>query len=459
MTREKGAEPSSDALSYASGAVARLLRWLGLLVLMAVCVRTFVYVRMGTSNDLLMMSMAWSLAVCIGGLWWRFRRGADALTIGRSLVFSMFVFAMVGLFLAPLRLGPYVASFMFILVLILLSLCVAVFEKPECLAKWGVMFVLGYMSWSVVRWFYLQNVAPLSYWGPLTVAPSVLLVLIIFLLREVVKRYVFLLGEGEQARAALGLSLEEAKQARDEAISANQSKSAFLANMSHELRTPLNAIMGYAELLREEAEDAGHTQYTSDAGKVREAGQHLLSLIDELLDLSRLEAEQLKLVLHWLSMADELAQIENLMGPLVSRQGNVFRLEVEPEVLAREWQIDPLRVRQCMLNLLGNAAKFTTNGEIRLEVGMGRDEASGDECLEFAVRDTGIGMTEEQCHRIFEPFWQVDPSSTRRVGGVGLGLSLTMRLWGLMGGTLRVESQVGEGTCFRLSLPVPSRVA
>jgi signal transduction histidine kinase len=217
--------------------------------------------------------------------------------------------------------------------------------------------------------------------------------------------------------------------------------------------------MGYAELLREEAEDAGHTQYTSDAGKVREAGQHLLSLIDELLDLSRLEAEQLKLVLHWLSMADELAQIENLMGPLVSRQGNVFRLEVEPEVLAREWQIDPLRVRQCMLNLLGNAAKFTTNGEIRLEVGMGRDEASGDECLEFAVRDTGIGMTEEQCHRIFEPFWQVDPSSTRRVGGVGLGLSLTMRLWGLMGGTLRVESQVGEGTCFRLSLPVPSRVA
>jgi signal transduction histidine kinase/CheY-like chemotaxis protein len=237
--------------------------------------------------------------------------------------------------------------------------------------------------------------------------------------------------------------------ARDAAEAANAAKSHFLANMSHELRTPLNAIIGYSEMLMEEAEDSGVTSLVPDLGKIRDSGKHLLGLINDVLDLSKIEAGRMDLYLETFDVSDMLTNVTSTIRPLVLK--NESTLEV---IAAKDLGVihaDLTRVRQVLLNLLSNACKFTAHGHIRLEA-LRADGTEGDEIV-FRVSDSGIGMTPEQVARLFRPFTQADASTTRKYGGTGLGLTITKHFVEMMGGTVEVESESGRGTTFTVRLP------
>ncbi len=244
--------------------------------------------------------------------------------------------------------------------------------------------------------------------------------------------------ELEQAR-------EAAEQARAAAEAANQAKSTFLANMSHELRTPLNAIIGYSELLMEDAADAGQDGAIADLDKIRAAGRHLLELINGVLDLSKIEAGKMEIYLETFDLDKVIRDVVGTIQPLVEQNQN--RLELRLPAQPGQMRADVTKVRQSLFNLLSNASKFTMNGTITLEV----SRPTG--WVFFRVSDTGIGMTPEQSARLFEPFTQADASTTRKFGGTGLGLSITRRFCEMMGGTISVESQPGEGTVFTIGLP------
>jgi signal transduction histidine kinase/CheY-like chemotaxis protein len=238
--------------------------------------------------------------------------------------------------------------------------------------------------------------------------------------------------------------------ARDAAESANSSKSQFLANMSHELRTPLNAIIGYSDLLIEEAEELEAQDLVPDLDKIRSSGKHLLGLINDVLDLSKIEAGKMEMSLETFEVREVVSAVAAMVRPLVEKNGNVFEMSVGAEV--GTMHADLTRVRQILLNLLGNASKFTSKGTISLAVT--QEEAKDREWVVFAVRDTGIGMTPEQLARLFQPFTQADPSTTRKYGGTGLGLSISQRLSRLMNGTISVVSEPGMGSIFTVRLPV-----
>ncbi len=230
---------------------------------------------------------------------------------------------------------------------------------------------------------------------------------------------------------------------------ANQHKSAFVANMSHELRTPLNAILGYSEMLAEEAEEQGEQSFVSDLGKINSSGKHLLSLINNILDLSKIEAGRMDLYPEDFAVQDVLTEVEAVARPLVEQRGNAFVLNVDGEPGAMH--ADLTKVKQCLLNLLSNAAKFTEAGTITLAVERSSD--ADREWLTFAVSDTGIGMTAEQQGRLFQAFSQAEASTSSKYGGTGLGLSLSRSFAQLMGGEIAVESEPGEGSTFTLRLP------
>jgi signal transduction histidine kinase len=246
----------------------------------------------------------------------------------------------------------------------------------------------------------------------------------------------------EQARTA-------ALEARDAAEAANRSKSAFLANMSHELRTPLNAIIGYSEMLEEDAQAAGNAAFVSDLQKIRSAGRHLLGLINDVLDLSKVEAGKMKLYLETFDVAGVVNEVVATVQPLVEKNANTLQVRCAPE--AGQLREDMTKVRQVLLNLLSNASKFTEKGTISLDVTRENDVTGT--WVVFRVRDTGIGMTPEQMGKLFQAFTQADGSTQRKYGGTGLGLALSRKFCVMMGGDINAQSEPGKGSTFTMRLP------
>ncbi|BAZ93837.1 signal transduction histidine kinase [Thiohalobacter thiocyanaticus] len=241
----------------------------------------------------------------------------------------------------------------------------------------------------------------------------------------------------------------ELEQAAEEARSVSRAKSAFLANMSHELRTPLNAIIGYSEMLEEEAGELGVKELTPDLYKIKSAGRHLLSLINDVLDLSKIEAGKMEINPVMFQLRDLVNDVVDNIHPMMSHNNNRFDVQV-PESPGRMFS-DETKLRQVLMNLLSNAAKFTENGDVRL--GLARRREGEQEWIDFTVEDTGIGIPPEKLDRLFQEFSQIDSSSTRKYGGTGLGLAISRRICEKLGGSVEVDSEPGRGSRFTLCLP------
>lgn len=234
---------------------------------------------------------------------------------------------------------------------------------------------------------------------------------------------------------------------------ANRAKSRFLANMSHELRTPLNAIIGYSEMLEEEAVDEGRSDLVADLQRIRGAGRHLLGLINDVLDLSKIEAGRTELVWETVDSRALLDEVADTARPLMRRNTNAFAVDCARSVGLIE--CDSVRLKQVLLNLLANAAKFTRDGRVRLR--LRQEHAAGRDWQLFEISDTGIGMTPEQMGRVFQAFGQADAQIGREYGGTGLGLVISRRLCQLMGGDVTMASTFGKGSTFTVRLPVRRR--
>jgi signal transduction histidine kinase/CheY-like chemotaxis protein len=242
---------------------------------------------------------------------------------------------------------------------------------------------------------------------------------------------------------------DELLKAKEAAEDASRAKSAFLANMSHELRTPLNAIIGYSELLEEEMRDAGADENIRDLQRVQAAGKHLLSLINDVLDLSKIEAGKMTLHLETFDVGPIVEEMITTLEPEAERNGNRLVLRMPAEV--GSMHADITKVRQILFNLLSNACKFTHNGTVTLDVE--RRQQLSEDRLVFQVSDTGIGMTQEQQSNLFQYFAQADTSTSRKYGGTGLGLAISQRFTHMMRGDIRVVSTSGQGSLFTLELP------
>jgi PAS domain S-box-containing protein len=264
-------------------------------------------------------------------------------------------------------------------------------------------------------------------------------------------------GRGE-IREWIGIHTDvtEAKQfqaeleaARNAAEEANRAKSTFIANMSHELRTPLSAVIGYTEMLEEELADLNQPRLVEDLNKITANARHLLSLINDVLDLSKIEAGRMSVIAERFEVEAMLREIVTVAEPLVQKRENRLALDFGDGLGTA--RTDQVKVKQCLLNLLSNAAKFTEKGTITLCAR--RESRDGRPWLVFSVRDTGIGMTDEQLGKLFRRFTQADESTTRQFGGTGLGLAITRAFCQMMGGDVRAESELGRGSVFKVDLP------
>jgi signal transduction histidine kinase/DNA-binding response OmpR family regulator len=263
-------------------------------------------------------------------------------------------------------------------------------------------------------------------------------------------------------RNKLDQALKDLALARDQALEASRAKSTFLANMSHELRTPMNAIIGYSEMLQEEAQELGQEDLVPDLQKILAAGKHLLGLINDILDLSKIEAGKMDLYLETFDLTAMVQDVTTTIQPLIAKKSNRLELQLSDNLGAM--RADLTKVRQGLFNLLSNASKFTENGVIILRVNReltsapelgrnGQETIAPVEWITFSVIDTGIGMTPDQLGRLFQAFSQADASTTRKFGGTGLGLAITRHFCRMMGGDVTVESTHGQGTTFTIRLP------
>lgn len=247
------------------------------------------------------------------------------------------------------------------------------------------------------------------------------------------------------------LNVKLAERSR-EVAEASLAKSQFLANMSHELRTPLNAIIGYSEMIQEDVQEKGLNDFIPDLTKIREAGKHLLGIINDILDLSKIESGNVSLHLEEFKISTMIQDLGTTAAPLIEKNRNMLKICIQENIGVMRGDIK--RLRQVLLNLISNAAKFTENGTIRIEVS--RDQS---DWVNFRVSDTGIGMSAEQKTKVFQAFTQADTSATRKFGGAGLGLVISKRFCQMMGGTISFESEQGKGSSFCIRLPaVPAEV-
>ena len=250
--------------------------------------------------------------------------------------------------------------------------------------------------------------------------------------------------------AELKHAVEDAELAREQAQEASKTKSAFLANMSHELRTPMNAIIGYSEMLLEEAEDTGEKWMEPDLKKILSSAKHLLQLINDILDLSKIEAGRMTVFLEPVDIAQTAKDVAATVEPLVAKNANAFEL-ICPDN-AGTMRTDLTKLRQTLFNLLSNASKFTEKGKVTLRI-----ERRADGMVSFAVSDTGIGMNAAQMDKLFGEFVQADASTTRKYGGTGLGLAISRKFCRMLGGDITVESEQGKGSTFTAILPLEAK--
>lgn len=240
------------------------------------------------------------------------------------------------------------------------------------------------------------------------------------------------------------------KQERANAEEANNKKSQFVANIGHEFRTPLNAIIGYSEMLKEGLAKSGSSQAQKDLEHIRSSGHHLLDLVNNLMDISKIEAGKMEVALDSVDIGKILEEVGHAIKPMVEKNKN--RLNLKWDSNLGTLQSDPTKIKQCLINLAGNAAKFTQNGEI--EIKARREPGSDGERIVLTVRDTGIGMTADQTKRMFQDYMQAETTTQRDFGGTGLGLAITKRLCRLLGGDISVESTPDAGSIFTMWFPV-----
>ncbi|HCX26373.1 MAG TPA: hypothetical protein DHT34_01255 [Cellvibrionales bacterium] len=255
-------------------------------------------------------------------------------------------------------------------------------------------------------------------------------------------------GQKDLLETEVALRTSELVQARDTALEANRHKSEFLANITHELRTPLQSILGYTEVVKEVLEDEGIFNCEKDVDKITHNADHLLSLINSILDISKIEAGKMEVSSQNVNIKSLLSRAVDTVAPMIEKNNNALKIitnEADDEFL-----VDEKKLFQILLNLLSNAAKFTHEGTITLSA------AIKNQHLLIDVRDTGIGINQEQQDIIFEPFRQIDGSETRQFLGTGLGLSITMHFTQLLGGKIKLDSEVGKGSCFSVSIPQKS---
>jgi PAS domain S-box-containing protein len=269
------------------------------------------------------------------------------------------------------------------------------------------------------------------------------------------RRLARLLDEIRARDTALSEALHAREEARDNAEQANRAKSQFLANMSHELRTPLNAVIGYAEILDEDLQAEGLEASRKDVQRIRASARHLLNLINEILDLSKIEAGRMDVAPTSFEIEAVLTETIETIAPSAVANENTLHVDLDPNLATA--CTDLQKLKQCLLNLLSNAAKFTVAGQIR--IGAARAQRDGRDWIEITVVDTGVGMSAEQVAKLFQPFVQAEASTSQKYGGTGLGLAITRRLAQLLGGDVAVVSAIGAGSTFTLRVPADYEMA